>query len=105
MVHISSFDVNGDFLLLMSRSLVVGAVLQFESVVSNTTSDRSETAMTKLSKLHEAWSKEPEYKKAYDSMHAEFELAKQLIATRIKSGLSQDELAKKWVRLNLRLHV
>ena len=51
--------------------------------------------MTKLTKLHDAWSKEPEYKKAYDSMQPEFELARQLIATRIKSGLSQGELAKK----------
>ena len=51
--------------------------------------------MTKLTKLHDACSKEPEYKKAYDSMQAEFELARQLIATRIKSGLTQGELAKK----------
>lgn len=51
--------------------------------------------MTKISNLHKRWSKEPEYRAAYDSMQAEFELARQLIDTRLKSGLSQGELAEK----------
>ena len=51
--------------------------------------------MTKLSALHKRWSKEADYKKAFDAYSAEFELAHQLIETRIKSGLSQEELAQK----------
>ncbi len=51
--------------------------------------------MTKISKLHKRWSKDPEYRDAYGSMQAEFELARQLINTRLKSGLSQGQLAEK----------
>jgi len=51
--------------------------------------------MTKISTLHKRWSKEPAYKAAYDSLKAEFQFAEQLIEARIKSGLSQEELAQK----------
>lgn len=45
--------------------------------------------------LHSHWLKTPGYKEAFDASQAEFELARQLIETRIKSGLSQGELATK----------
>jgi len=45
--------------------------------------------------LHNRWLKTPGYKEAFDTSQAEFELARQLIETRIKSGLSQGELATK----------
>ena len=45
--------------------------------------------------LHSRWLKTPGYKEAFDASQAEFELARQLIETRIKSGLSQGELASK----------
>ena len=51
--------------------------------------------MTKISNLHKKWSKESAYKAAYESLKAEFQLAEQLIEARIKSGLSQEELAQK----------
>lgn len=51
--------------------------------------------MTKISRLHHEWMKTPGYKTAYESTRAEFELAQQLIETRIKRGLSQGELAIK----------
>jgi hypothetical protein len=51
--------------------------------------------MSKISTLHKKWSKEPAYKAAYDSLKAEFQFAEQLIEVRIKSGLSQEELAQK----------
>jgi transcriptional regulator with XRE-family HTH domain len=51
--------------------------------------------MTKISTLHKKWIKEPAYKAAYESLKAEFQLAEQLIEVRIKSGLSQEELAQK----------
>lgn len=51
--------------------------------------------MTKISKLHEKWSKSPAYKAAYESLDTEFKLAEMLIDVRVKSGLSQEQLAKK----------
>ncbi len=51
--------------------------------------------MTKISSLHQRWSKDSQYRDAYGSMQAEFELARQLIKTRLKSGLSQGQLAEK----------
>lgn len=49
--------------------------------------------MTKISTLHKRWLKEPGYKKAYEALEPEFELAHKLIEARVKSGLSQEELA------------
>ena len=49
--------------------------------------------MTKISTLHKRWLKEPAYKKAYEETQIEFEIAKEIIEARMKSGLSQEELA------------
>ncbi|QWD59360.1 helix-turn-helix transcriptional regulator [Polynucleobacter sp. MWH-UH35A] len=49
--------------------------------------------MTKISTLHKRWLKEPTYKKAYEESQIEFEIAKEIIEARTKSGLSQEELA------------
>ncbi len=51
--------------------------------------------MTKLSTLHKRWADDPEYDEAFESHRLEFELARQLIEHRLKSGLSQQELASK----------
>jgi len=51
--------------------------------------------MTKITTLHQRWMKTPGYKNAYEESRIEFELARQLIEARIKSGLSQEELAEK----------
>ncbi len=49
--------------------------------------------MTKISTLHDQWLKTPGYQDAYEESHAEFELARQLIEARTKSGFSQEEIA------------
>jgi transcriptional regulator with XRE-family HTH domain len=49
--------------------------------------------MTKISTLHKRWLKDPAYKKAYDQSSIEFEIAQEIIEVRMKSGLSQEELA------------
>ncbi len=49
--------------------------------------------MTKISTLHSRWLESPGYKDAYEESHAEFELARQLLEARTKSGLSQEEIA------------
>lgn len=49
--------------------------------------------MTKISNLHKKWIKNPEYKKAFEESRVEFEIAREIIETRMKKGLSQEELA------------
>jgi transcriptional regulator with XRE-family HTH domain len=49
--------------------------------------------MTKISNLHKKWIKNPDYKEAYDESRMEFEIAQEVIEARMKSGLSQEELA------------
>lgn len=51
--------------------------------------------MTKISTLHDQWLKSPGYRDAYDESQAEFDLARQLIEARTKSGLSQEEIASR----------
>ena len=51
--------------------------------------------MSKITTLHQRWLKSRGYKEAFEESRAEFELARQLIETRIKSGLSQEQLANK----------
>lgn len=51
--------------------------------------------MTKISTLHKNWLKDSAYKAAYGSLSTEFELAQKLIEVRVKSGMSQGELAQK----------
>jgi transcriptional regulator with XRE-family HTH domain len=49
--------------------------------------------MTKISNLHKKWIKNPDYRKAYDESRMEYEIAQEIIEARMKSGLSQEELA------------
>ena len=49
--------------------------------------------MTDFRKLHEKWSRNPNYRKLYDDTRPEFELARALIAVRIRAGLTQAQLA------------
>jgi DNA-binding XRE family transcriptional regulator len=51
--------------------------------------------MSKITALHKSWLQTPGYDEAFESSRIEFELARQLIETRVKSGLSQGELATK----------
>jgi predicted transcriptional regulator len=45
--------------------------------------------------LADEWLKEPEVKAEYDRLGPEFEIATELIQARLRSGLSQVELAKR----------
>jgi len=51
--------------------------------------------MTKINELHRRWSKDRDYKDAYDTLGKEFDLARTLIEARTAAGLSQSQLAKK----------
>ena len=51
--------------------------------------------MTKISALHRRWSKDADYKEAYDALGEEFDLARALIEARTAAGLSQSQLARR----------
>jgi transcriptional regulator with XRE-family HTH domain len=51
--------------------------------------------MTKISELHRHWSKDADYKEAYDALSEEFDLARALIKARTAAGLSQSQLARR----------
>ena len=51
--------------------------------------------MSKLADLHDKWSREPDYREAYDRLGPEFELARSLIEARTRAKLTQAELAER----------
>ena len=51
--------------------------------------------MTKISELHRRWSKDRNYKDAYDALGEEFDLARALIEARTAAGLTQSQLARR----------
>lgn len=51
--------------------------------------------MSKISDLHKKWSRDPEYRAAYDELGPEFDLARSLIEARTRAGLTQEQLARK----------
>jgi ribosome-binding protein aMBF1 (putative translation factor) len=50
---------------------------------------------TRIRDKHKEWSKQPAYRKAYEALAPEFEVASVVIKARIRAGLSQAALAKK----------
>jgi ribosome-binding protein aMBF1 (putative translation factor) len=51
--------------------------------------------MTDVKELHRKWTKEPGYRRAYDALEPEFQLARTLIEARTRAGLTQAELARR----------
>ena len=51
--------------------------------------------MSKVADLHKKWSKDPQYRKAYDRIGAEFEISRSLIEARTRAMLTQAELAQR----------
>ena len=51
--------------------------------------------MTKIKDLHRRWSRDDNYKAAYDGLEEEFRLARALIEARAAAGLSQSQLARR----------
>ena len=51
--------------------------------------------MNKVKDLHRKWRKDPGYQAAYDALDKECQLARTLIETRTRAGLSQTQLAKR----------
>ena len=51
--------------------------------------------MSKVRDLHKKWSRDADYRAAYDELEPEFELAHALITARVSAGLTQAQLAKR----------
>ncbi len=51
--------------------------------------------MRKIKDLHKKWSRDPEYRAAYEKLAPEFELIETLIKVRLKAGLTQEQLARR----------
>jgi ribosome-binding protein aMBF1 (putative translation factor) len=51
--------------------------------------------MTKVGELHAKWLRQPRYRKAYDDLAPEFELARTMIEARTRAGLTQEQLARR----------
>jgi chromosome condensin MukBEF complex kleisin-like MukF subunit len=51
--------------------------------------------MTKVKDLHQKWMQSAEYRKAYDALAPEFELARAVIDARVRAGVAQKQLAKR----------
>ena len=51
--------------------------------------------MSKLADLHDKWSRDSDYRKAYERLGPEFELARSLIEARTRAKLTQAELAER----------
>ena len=49
--------------------------------------------MTQLKTLHERWTAEPAYQKAYDALDDEFALVTAITQARSRAGLIQEEVA------------
>lgn len=45
--------------------------------------------------LHQKWMKDPEYRREYDKLEPEFQIARQILSARIKKKMTQKELAEK----------
>lgn len=45
--------------------------------------------------LHRKWMKDPKYRRAYEDLEPEFQIARAVIQARIKKGLTQKGLAEK----------
>ncbi|MBI2326715.1 helix-turn-helix transcriptional regulator [Candidatus Curtissbacteria bacterium] len=45
--------------------------------------------------LHKKWMKDPEYRREYERLAPEFEIARQIIDARVKRKITQEELAKR----------
>lgn len=48
-----------------------------------------------LKKLRDKWMKDPAFRKAYEDLAPEFELAQALVRARTRAGLSQAEVARR----------
>ena len=51
--------------------------------------------MSKVTDLHEEWSRDPDYRAAYGRLGPEFDLSRSLIEARTRAKLTQAELAER----------
>ena len=75
---------------------LLAALRENGSTIATISADGSSyRTMTKTKDLHRKWRKDPGYQAAYDALEKEFHLARTLIETRTRAGLSQTQLARR----------
>ena len=51
--------------------------------------------MSKVRDLHRKWMRSRDYRRAYEALGPEFELARAVIQARVRAGLTQEQLAER----------
>ena len=51
--------------------------------------------MSKVRDLHRKWMRNREYRRAYEALGPEFELARAVIQARVRAGLTREQLAER----------
>jgi ribosome-binding protein aMBF1 (putative translation factor) len=51
--------------------------------------------MTRVADLHREWMKSPSYRRKYEGLAAEYDLARAVIRARVGAGLTQEQLAER----------
>lgn len=56
---------------------------------------RNRKNLIPFKQLHNEWMKDPEYRREYEKLEPEFQIARQIIGARVKKKMSQEELARR----------
>ena len=51
--------------------------------------------MTRVRDLHRKWVKDNDYRRAYEELRPEFDIARAVIEARVRAGLTQEQLARR----------
>ena len=51
--------------------------------------------MTRVRDLHGKWVKDKDYRRAYEELRPEFDIARAVIEARVRAGLTQEQLARR----------
>jgi transcriptional regulator with XRE-family HTH domain len=51
--------------------------------------------VTRIKTLHSDWMKDPDYRREYEALEEEFNLARALLEARLRAGLTQEQLAER----------
>jgi len=56
---------------------------------------RNRKNLIPFEKIHQKWMKDSEFRREYEKLEPEFQIARQMMAARLKKKMSQQDLAKK----------
>ncbi len=56
---------------------------------------KKQPKLISFEKIYKEWMKDPEFRREYDKLEPEFQLARQILSARLKRKMSQEQLANK----------